>query len=149
MAFMDMIEKVGGANALQQIGARVGLSPEQVQGAIASLAPAVAPKLAQHADDGGLDQTPAAVAPPAPGSDEAADHGNSVLGSIFGSKDVSRSVAADASAQTGISVDKIKAVLPQLASIAAVAFLAHRASAQGGGGLGGIFTSVEKGFGIS
>lgn len=149
MALMDMIEKVGGADALQQIGARVGLTPDQLQSAITSLAPALAPKLTQHADEGGLDQTPAASAPPAPGSDEATDHGNSVLGSIFGSKDASRSVAADASAQTGISVDKIKAVLPQLASIAAVAFLAHRASAQGGGGLGGLFNSVEKGFGVS
>lgn len=149
MALMDMIEKVGGAAALQQIGARVGLTPDQVQSAITSLAPVLAPKLAQHADEGGLDQTPAAAASPAPGSDAATDHGNDVLGSIFGSKDVSRSVAADASAQTGIGVDKIKAVLPQLASIAAVAFLAHRAAAQGGGGLGGIFNSVEKGFGIS
>ena len=149
MSLLDMIENAAGPGALQQIGARVGLSPEQLQGAIASLAPALGPKLAQHADEGGLDATPAASVPPAPGSEEANDHGNSVLGAIFGSKDASRSVAADASAQSGIGVDKIKAVLPQLASIAAVAFLAHRASAQGGGGLGGLFSTVEKGFGLS
>ncbi|WBO24373.1 hypothetical protein PBT88_09855 [Sphingomonas abietis] len=112
------------------------------------MAPALAPKLAEHADNGGLDGTPTASAPPPPGTEEAAEHGNSVLASIFGSKDVSRSVAGDASAQTGIGVDKVKAVLPQLASIAAIAFLTHRASAEGGGGLGGLFASVEKGFGL-
>jgi hypothetical protein len=149
MSLLDMIEGSAGSDALQQIGSRVGLSPEQLQNVIASVAPALAPKLAQHADTGALDGTPAATTPPVPGSDAATDHGNDVLGSIFGSKDASRSVAADASAQTGVSVDRIKAVLPQLASIAAVAFLAHRASAQGGGGLGGLFSSVEKGFGLS
>jgi hypothetical protein len=39
------------------------------------------------------------------------DAGNNVLGQIFGSKDVSRSVAADASAKSGISGDLLKKML--------------------------------------
>ncbi len=138
MSLMDMIEQAAGGGALQQIGARVGLSPDQLQSVIGSLAPALGPKLAQHAAAGGLDGTPAPDAAPAPGSDEADAHGNTILGSILGSKDASRSVAADASAETGIGVDKIKAVLPQLASIAAAAMVAHKASTGGFGGLGGL-----------
>ena len=147
MSLMDMIEQAAGSGALQQIGARVGLSPEQVQSAISSLAPSLAPKIEQHAATGALDGTSVGDAAPQPGSPEATDHGNTILGSIFGSKDTSRSVAADASAQTGISVDKIKAVLPQLASIAAVALIAHRASAGGGGGLGGLLNGLGTGLG--
>ncbi len=141
MSLMDMIEQVAGSGALQQIGARVGLSPQELQSAIGSLAPSLAPKIEQHAATGALDGTPTGEAAPAPGSPAATDHGNTILGSIFGSKDASRSVAADASAQTGISVEKIKAVLPQLASIAAVALIAHRATSGGQGGLGGLFNA--------
>ena len=144
MSLMDMIEQAAGSGALQQIGARVGLDPSQLQNVIGSLAPALGPKLAEHAATGGLDNMPPEAAP-APGSDEAAEHGKSILGSILGSKDASRSVAADASADTGISIDKIKAVLPQLASIAAVALVAHKVSSGGGfGGLGRLLGGIGR-----
>jgi len=142
MSLLDMIESSAGPGALQMIGTRVGLSPDQLRSVITSVAPNLAPKLAEHADNGGLDNDPAASAPPEPGTDEASDHGNGILGAILGSKDASRSVASDASAQSGVPA------LPQLASIAATAFMAHRNSAQGGGGLGGLFSSVEQGFGL-
>jgi len=141
MSLLDMIESSAGPGALQMIGARVGMSPDQVQSVVANIAPDLAPKLAQHVDNGGLDNDPAASAPPAPGTDEATDHGNGILGSIFGSKDASQSVASNASARTGVGADQIEAMLPQLASVAATAFLAHRSSAQGGGGLAGLISS--------
>ena len=141
MSLIDMVEQGAGSGALQQIGARVGLDPSQLQNVIGSLAPALGPKIAQHAATGGLDQAPPSA--PAPGSDEAEDHGNGVLGSIFGSKDASRQVAEDASAQTGVGIDKIKAVLPQLASIAAVALVAHKAS-QSGGAFGSLLDSLGR-----
>ena len=148
MSLLDMIESSAGPGALQMIGTRVGLSPDQLRSVITSLAPNLAPKLAEHADNGGLDNDPAASAPPAPGTDEASDHGNGILGAVLGSKDACRSVASDASAQSGVPADQIEAALPQLASMAATAFMAHRNSAQGGGGLGGLFSSVEQGFGF-
>lgn len=141
MSLIDMIEQAAGSGALQQIGARVGLDPTQLQNVIGSLGPTLGPKLAEHAATGGLNQTTAGPAPQ-PGSDEAEEHGNSVLGSILGSKDASRSVAADASADTGVSVDKIKAVLPQLASIAAVALVARQVSH--GGSFGGLLDMLGR-----
>lgn len=102
-----MIEQGAGSGALRQSGARVGLSPQQLQSVIGSLAPMLGPKLAQHATTGGLDGVPTGDAALAPGSEEADAHGRSVLGSICGSKDASRAAAADASADTGISASPI------------------------------------------
>src|SRR5262245_60453897 len=45
--------------------------------------------------------------------------GNEVLGQIFGSKDVSRSVAHDAAAQTGLDPSLLKKMLPMLAMLVA------------------------------
>jgi len=71
--------------------------------------------------------------------------GNGILGHLLGSKDVSRQVAANAAAQTGIGADVLKKMLPMLASLA-MAAMARRAmrgsngqvqlgQATGGGGL--------------
>ena len=146
MSLMEMIEQAAGSGALQQIGARAGMSSDQVQKVLGSLGPVLGPKLAEHAATGGLDTVPVGDNAPIPGSAEADEHGRSILGSILGSKDASQSVAADASASTGVDVDRIKALLPQLASIAAVAM----ASRQGGspgcvGGLGGLLGGLLGG----
>lgn len=45
--------------------------------------------------------------------------GNAVLGEIFGSKDVSRAVAQNASAKTGLDPSLLKKMLPMLAMLAA------------------------------
>lgn len=47
-----------------------------------------------------------------------ADDGNSILGHIFGSKDVSRNVAGHAADETGLSSGMLKKMLPILASVA-------------------------------
>jgi hypothetical protein len=70
--------------------------------------------------------------------------GNQVLGQIFGSPDVSRAVAGQASANTGIPADLLKKMLPMIA-MAAAGFMAKSASAapaEGGGGLGGLLGQV-------
>ena len=140
MSLMDMIEQAAGGGALQQIGQRVGMSSDQLRSVVGSLAPMLGPKLAEHAATGGFDGTPTGGGAPLPGSAEAEEHGRSVLGSIMGSKDASRSAAADASAATGIDVDRIKSLLPQLASVAAVAMASREGSSRGGVGelLGGL-----------
>jgi len=51
-------------------------------------------------------------------SDATRDDGNKILGHLLGSKEVSRSVAADAAASTGIDVGLIKKALPMLAGLA-------------------------------
>ena len=45
--------------------------------------------------------------------------GNEVLGKIFGSKDVSSTVAHNAAAQSGLSPDLLKKMLPMLAMLVA------------------------------
>jgi hypothetical protein len=67
--------------------------------------------------------------------------GNSILGQIFGSKDVSRSVARNASTKSGLSPDILKKMLPMLAMLVA-GYMAKKkgagAAADTGGGLGGL-----------
>lgn len=79
------------------------------------------------------------------------DAGNDVLGQIFGSKDVSRTVAADAAAKTGLSSDLLKKMLPLIA-MAVAGYMANQASGpqpaptqNEGGGLGGMLGSVLGG----
>jgi hypothetical protein len=79
------------------------------------------------------------------------DAGNNVLGQIFGSKDVSRTVAADASTKTGISGDLLKKMLPLIA-MAVAGYMANQAGGaqaapaqESGGGLGGMLGNVLGG----
>src|SRR3546814_11477855 len=70
------------------------------------------------------------------------NQGNEVLGQIFGSKDVSRTVAGQAAAPTGIDTGILKQMLPMLAMMAAgyMATQGGQDGANGGlsGGLGGM-----------
>ena len=64
--------------------------------------------------------------------------GNDVLGQIFGSKDVSRTVADHAAGQTGLDSGLLKQMLPILAMMVAgyMAKQGGQGQQQGGGGLG-------------
>ena len=87
------------------------------------------------------------------------DKGNSVLGQIFGSKDVSRTVAGQAAGQTGLDAGTLKKMLPLLAMLVS-GYLAMQGGAGSGpqgsadngasgglGGLGAILGSVLGGGG--
>lgn len=63
--------------------------------------------------------------------------GNGVLGQIFGSKDVSRTVATNAAQQSGLSPDLLKRMLPFVAMLAA-GYFAKQAGGGGGGLLGNL-----------
>ncbi|MDE1466301.1 DUF937 domain-containing protein [Aurantiacibacter sp. D1-12] len=74
-------------------------------------------------------------------------HGNDILGNIFGSKDVSRSVAGEVAAVTGLDENLLKRMLPILA-MAVVGYMTRQAgdsSGAQGGGLGGILGSIVGG----
>ena len=76
--------------------------------------------------------------------------GNDILGTIFGSKDVSRGVAGEVAALTGIDEAVLKKMLPILA-MAAAGYMAKNAAGGGaqqqgsGGALGGILGSIVTG----
>jgi hypothetical protein len=146
--------QAGGGQALEMLGGRFGLGPAQTRAALEALGPMVAGGLRQQAEQrGGLEGliggvlnqghaaygvTPDNIA--RPGTTAA---GNEILGAIFGSKDVSRAVAGQAAAQTGISADILKQMLPVVAMMAAGAL----ARGAGGSGLGNLLGAVAGGAG--
>jgi len=159
MNLQDIIAQAGG---LESIAAQVGITPQQAQSGIGALLPAVLGgfkksaqgKAAAGAGAGGLmdmlqglgggalldnvlGQQPTDV-----------DAGNNVLGQIFGSKDVSRVVAAHAATQTGLDSSVLKKLLPLVAMLAA-GYMAKQAGGNGAsageGGLGGMLGGLLGG----
>lgn len=123
---MDMIARMGGADGVAAMAARVGITPDQAQAAMTALLPAVTGGMARQAQSGNgavVDQlagTAAAYTGSAAG-DGAVARGQDILASIFGSKDVSRTVAAQAAGETGLDIGALKALLPMVATMAASA----------------------------
>jgi hypothetical protein len=77
--------------------------------------------------------------------------GNDILGQIFGSKDVSRTVAADAAKRSGLDTSLLKKMLPILAMLVA-GYMSRQgggasqsAGAGAGGGLGGLLGGLLGG----
>jgi hypothetical protein len=64
--------------------------------------------------------------------------GNNILGHVFGSKDISRNVASQASEASGVSSDVIKQMLPMIATMV-MGTLGKQA---GSGGLGDMLSSM-------
>lgn len=119
------------------LASQFGLSPEQANAAVGALLPAVLGGF-KKAEQGGALGDVAAIADSTAAPAADVDAGNSILGHIFGSKDVSRAVATHASQQTGISDTILKAMLPIVAGL-----VAQQATKKIGGGiLGGIAGSV-------
>jgi hypothetical protein len=129
----------GGASPIDVSGlaAQFGLTPDQANAAVGALLPAVLGGIKSAETNGYIGQVAAvADATAAPATD--VDAGNNILGQIFGSKDVSRTVATNASAQTGISDTVMKAMLPIVAGLVAQ----QVSKKMGGGMMGGIAGSV-------
>jgi hypothetical protein len=127
---MDMLGALLGAqsgNAARQLGQQFGLDESQASSALAALLPALAAGVKSNAAGGGLDGLLASLAGSgatryaedlgALGAPQAVDDGNGILGQIFGSKEVSRQVAQRASAQSGVSPDLLKQMLPVVAAL--------------------------------
>ena len=80
------------------------------------------------------------------------NRGDAVLGQIFGSRDVSRTVAQDASARSGLDPGLLKKMLPMLAMMVAGYMSSQRGSgaaghAGAGSGLGGLLGGLLGGGG--
>jgi hypothetical protein len=141
MNILESIMKSGNGAAIRQLGSQVGLDESQTASALSALVPALSAGLRQNAQtsdglsglmaalSGGRHQRyindPAALADTATVAD-----GNGILGHILGSKEVSRNVAAQASAQTGLGADVLKKMLPLVATLVMGA-MSKRASTGG------------------
>lgn len=128
LPLMEMLTQGGNGAAFQAIARQFGVTPEQAEQAAAALMPAFSQGLKRNAADPmGFMTFMNAMAqgnhvrffdnPEAAASQEGRDEGNAILGHLFGSKDVSRAVAAQAAQMTGLSQGIIKQMLPALAPI--------------------------------
>jgi hypothetical protein len=163
MNITDILAQMGG---LQSVARELGISETQAASGADALLPAVlggfkkrvqsqptgveglGGLLGQLGGGGLLDQ----VLAPQPTD---VSQGNDVLGQIFGSKDVSRTVAQNAAAQSGLDASVLKKMLPMLAMLVA-GFMAKQQDpsgaavpgAPGGGGLGGLLGGLLGGSGM-
>jgi hypothetical protein len=143
---MQITDILGSSAGLQNMARELGVSENEAQSGAQALLPAILGGLkrqAQSQPDGvdGLERLIGRmgggsllenVLSPEPTN---IGRGNNVLGEIFGSKDVSRSVAEHAAAQSGVQPSILKKMLPMVA-MAAAGYLA-RQRGMGGGTLGG------------
>ncbi|HMT47837.1 MAG: hypothetical protein RL702_3007 [Pseudomonadota bacterium] len=148
---LDMLRRSGGIEAVSK---QLGLAPGVAAQGVEALLPALVGGFAKRGEAAGGGEAGlgalvgvlgglggGALAANVLGPDETdPGRGNAVLGEVFGSKEVSRSVAADAAARTGIDAQVLKRMLPLLAMLVG-GYLSARAGgsgAQGSGGLGGL-----------
>lgn len=139
LPLFDMMTKAQGGNAMEAMAKQFGLAQEQMQQAMAALLPAFSTGLKRSvtnpydlsslmtaASSGNYPQyfedlskafSPKGIA-----------DGNNVLALIFGSKDVSRQVAAQAEQMSGIGQDIYKQMLPIVANTMMGGFFKQMAS---------------------
>jgi hypothetical protein len=149
MNILDAIVNAQDGAAVREIGSQVGLAPDQASAALAALVPALAAGFQRNIQSqGGLQSLTSALSSgnhghyldnPASLSDlSAVADGNGILGHLLGSKDVSRQVATRAAAQTGLSADALKRMLPLAATLMMGAFAKQSGNASSiGAGIGG------------
>ena len=154
MQLTDLFAQTGG---LESMARELGVSESQAAAGAAALVPAILggfKKQAQSQPDG-LEALGGLLGRLGGGSlyDEVLapqptniSRGNDVLGQIFGSKDVSRAVAQNASAQSGLDSNLLRKMLPMLAMLVAGYMAKQRgASASPAGGLGGLLGGLLGG----
>ena len=161
MDLLDMLGKAGGGNSIGQLASAAGLDSKDTSKLIAALAPALMRGLKQKtSSDEGLAGLRRALEtgghekyidkPELLSSNDTRTDGNKILGHIFGSKDVSRNVAAHAAESTGLSASLIKKALPLLASLAMGAMSKSTSAGKdlgktlSGGGLGPLASMFDK-----
>ena len=159
MQITDILASTGG---LQSMARELGVSEDQAATGAAALLPAILGgfKKEATAQPTGLEGLGGVLEKLGGGGlldDVVASHptnisrGNDVLGKIFGSKDVSRTVAQNAAQRSGLDPSLLKKMLPMLAMLVAGFMAKQRGSgtaaqaSPGGGGLGGMIGSMLGG----
>ena len=161
MDITDFITRGDGGRNLELLARQFGLDEAQARAAVDQLAPAVEAGIRRETTSPeGLSGLLGALAKGnharyLDGKDAGiTDDGNAILGHIFGSKDVSRGVAAHAAAETGIGDGILKQMLPMIAAMV-MGSLAKKVGGAGGmsggsgGGIGDILGQVLGGGGAA
>ena len=137
MQITDILAQMGG---LQSMARELGVSETQAASGAAALLPAILGGFKKQAQSqpGGLEGLGGLLGQLGGGgllddvlSPQPTDvnRGNDVLGQIFGSKDVSRTVAQNAASQSGLDPALLKKMLPMLAMLVAGYMAKQRAGA--------------------
>ncbi len=151
MNLTDLIAQTGGSDAIEAMGRRFNLDETQTRAAIDQLSPAVMAGVRREAAS--PDQLPNLIRALSSGNHQRyldgdeqgiVDDGNAILGHLFGSKDVSRGVAAHAADTTGIGADTLKQMLPMIAAMVMGA-LGKKTMGNSGGGIGDLLGSLLGG----
>jgi hypothetical protein len=155
---MDITDILGQMGGLQSIARELGISDSQAAAGATALAPAILGGFKKQAQaPAGLEGLGGLLAQLGGGglldnvlAKEPTDvgRGNEVLGQIFGSKDVSRTVAQNAASQSGLDPSLIKKMLPIVAMLVA-GYMAKQSGGAAlstvGGGLGGMLGGLLGG----
>jgi len=127
MSLFDSVISAGKGLVMKELAKKAGLSDDMARNALSLIVPALSKGLDRNSSDrDGLESLVSVIQsgnhreyvddPRSLGSTETTEDGNSILGHIFGSKDVSRLDAGIVSERTGIDVDTIKKLLPVTAA---------------------------------
>ena len=154
---LDVLMNAAGGGAVENVGQRFGLSPQQTSSALGQLVPALMAGLQRNtAQPGGMEALLGALTqgnheryldrPEALTEDTTTQEGNAILGHIFGSKEVSRQVAGQAAAQTGIGADILKQMLPVAATMVMAGLSKQKTTAapQGAGAAGFLGSLLDQ-----
>lgn len=155
MNLFEMMQSAQNGQAMQNLARQYGLSQQQTQSALDALLPAFTMGLQRQTQDprafgnlaqmmtaspfGSLYDTDGDGIP-----DNAAMMGNNVLNQLFGSKEVSNALAAQAAATSGVGQAVLKQMLPVIASMV-MGGLFKSTSNQGLGGIFGQFAEMMQG----
>jgi hypothetical protein len=162
---MELIGKAGGEKSLANLAGSLGLDASSTGNLVGALAPALMRGMQKQTESAdGLAGLASALGsgkhqqyldePDSITNESAIQDGNGILGHLFGSKDVSRNVAAQAAESTGIDASLIKKALPMLAGLAMGAVSKNRDQADtSGASLGGMLGGLigggdDDGFGL-
>lgn len=162
MNIQDLLQQT---NATDAISRELGIDPATAQAGAAALLPSILSGFQQPATEpstqsalgglggGGLDSLLGTISALGGGGlldnvvasqPTEVDKGNQILGQIFGSKDGSRAVAAQAAASSGVEPSLLKKMLPILA-MAVAGYVMKQGSQGQGGGLGDVLGQVLGG----
>ena len=128
MSLLETILSAQGGNLVKSLSSANGIDPQQALSVLGKLVPGLSQSVAQNTQQsGGLDALFSALQK---GNHEAylkddkkafsssgIEDGNRILGHLLGSKDASRSLASQVSADTGVGASIIKKMLPQVANL--------------------------------
>lgn len=151
MNLTDILAQAGG---IESMAKELGIPPAMAKQGADALLPAILGGFKKQTQSGGVEGLGGLLGQLGGGGlldavlgsqPTPVNQGNDVLGQIFGSKDVSRTVAGQAATQTGLDSGVLKKMLPILAMMVA-GYMAKQGGQSGeSGGLGGMLGNVLGG----